>query len=115
MKIVHDPASVLHQPTVKKYKDVYGMDQGKLYKACIEKACIDADAPDPEELKENPAYEESVIDSLKPKNGNVTIDSLAFHEILKSNLKKSRDLRGYGPGKKYDQEVINDWSNTYGK
>jgi len=43
----------------------------------------------------------------------MNMQDISFFGILQKNLKKSRDERGYGKNRKYDNEIINDWKALY--
>jgi len=109
------------------------MSLDKASKAIQEKVCADLDAPDPNDLIQDPAYEKRIEASYSPKE-NGSIDDHKFFDILKGSLKDSRDLRGYGPKvfrdrpkngnpdatnelpeRKHDLEVIENWKNKYNR
>jgi hypothetical protein len=68
-------------------------------------------SPHPQELMEDHSYEQNLVNKLKPQGMKASLETMAWFEILKADLKKSRDERGYDKNKGYDENVIKSFQN----
>jgi len=115
MKAVYDSKHPDHAKNLVIYSnDENGRDINKIRKSFINQTCDNIDSPDPEDLKEDLNYERNMINAMKPQGEKATLDNLKFYDILKENLKKSRDEKGYGRDRCNDKKVIAEWSAKYG-
>jgi len=101
-----------HGENVNSFYNDFGGDYSNVINAYVSCAQDELNAPNPEECKEDKAYEDRVAKQYKPQGG-MTHEDLAFYNILMDNLKKSRDARGYGKNKCHDLAIIADWKAKY--
>lgn len=114
MNAVHDPSHPDHEKNLIAY-DGFGRNQGKVMHSFMSRISADLNSPNPEDLKEDPAYEARMLEQHRPQREKATADDLAFFDILKTTLKKSRDARGYCRDKEHDRQVVLNWISKYGK
>lgn len=106
------PSHPKHSENVHSFYRDFGGDYSNVVNAYVSCAQDELNAPNPEDCKQDVAYEDRIAKQYKP-NGGMTHEDLAFYDILMDSLKKSRDARGYGKGKCYDNAVIADWKAKY--
>jgi|GEM_PF-2818420 len=112
MQAVRSPVHRSHNTSVESYYKNFGGDYSNVVSAYISAASDELGAPDPEDCKQDMAHEDRITKQYRP-TGNMSREDLAFYGILTDELKKSRDAKGYGKGKCFDNEVIAQWKHKY--
>lgn len=101
-----------HEKKLQSFHTAFGSSFENVDNAYIKAACDEFNAPPPEELRENKAYEDRIEQQYRPQ-GAISLHDVAWFDVLKNDLADSRHERGYGSNKAFDNEVISAWKAKY--